>query len=136
MRNHNVFTRMMHPYLSSHLVNTVNSAIDSPTNQAIVLNHIMKKPRNRFIENYLTRPIAAQSSPHRKYGHDYLTGLMLAAQYGPDAMVAFNDHMAGDMMRDVWVRQGGMFYADLVESSIMYGFHHPRRRRTASYYHY
>jgi hypothetical protein len=127
---------MMHPYLSSKLVDHVNHTIDHPNTHQIILNHIMTRPRNAFIQSYLTKPLAAQSSPHRKYGHDYMTGMMLAAQMGPDALTAFMDHMTADRMRDSWVQHGGMYYADLVESSMMYGFHAPRRRRTNPIYRY
>jgi hypothetical protein len=131
---HGALTRIMYPGISTGLVNTVNHAIDNPTYQSIQLNHIMRKPKFGFIENYLTHPIAARSAPHREYGHSYMDGLMLAAQYGPQAMQAFMAHMAQDMMRDTWVKSHGMYHADLLEASLLYNLHRSNRPRKRYWY--
>jgi len=123
----------MYPGMSSSFVNNINHAIDNPSYQSVQLNHIMRKPKFGFIQNYLTKPIAAQSHPHRAYGHTYMDGLMLAAQYGPQAMQAFMAHMAQDMMRDQWVRSHGMYHADMMEASMMYSLHGDRRRAPRRY---
>lgn len=136
---HQDLARLMYPGMSPGIINTVNHAMDSPRSgpgyggYPIQLDHIMRKPKYGFINNYLTQPIAARSAPHREYGHSYIDGLMLAAQYGPMAMQAFMAHIASDMMRDVWVRTHGFRGADMMESTWAYNFH-KSRRRPRSYY--
>jgi hypothetical protein len=127
---HKLYTRTMFSNLDPRLIESINHQMDNPSRQQMMLTNVMN-PNNRY-------GFGLNNKNHRKYNHDLLTGALFAAQYGPEGLQAFQAHIMGDYMRDIWTRTFGMYGADLMESSLMYNLHsnHVRRNRYKYRYRY
>lgn len=122
-RTHDVLTSYTMPYTKKKKIRQINRDIDSPS----PIYKKFKKMTGLRGKAYEI-PGLTYYNHRQNGGHDMTDAIYYTSKYGQEGFNVWLNHIAGDMLRDYWVKNYGSYFANIAEATFL-EFSRPKYRK-------